>query len=95
MNTSVETRTLLNVPGANGALLADSGYEMPTSFAQQRLWFIEQLAPGARAYYIPIAIRINGLLERSQRWLVRLLRLCAGMRCCARSSLAEMVSRSR
>jgi amino acid adenylation domain-containing protein len=33
------------------------------SFAQQRLWFIDQLAPGNSAYNIPAAIRLKGPLN--------------------------------
>ncbi|HKH44662.1 MAG TPA: amino acid adenylation domain-containing protein [Thermoanaerobaculia bacterium] len=33
------------------------------SFAQQRLWFIEQLQPGSAAYHIPGAVRIRGALD--------------------------------
>jgi amino acid adenylation domain-containing protein len=32
------------------------------SFAQQRVWFLEQLEPGSRAYHIPVAIRMSGPL---------------------------------
>ncbi|MEH2243339.1 condensation domain-containing protein [Nostoc sp.] len=35
----------------------------PMSFAQQRLWFVDQLQPGNSAYHIPIALRITGLLN--------------------------------
>ena len=35
---------------------------VPLSYAQQRLWFIEQLAPGS-AYNIPAAVRIRGPLH--------------------------------
>jgi hypothetical protein len=31
---------------------------LPASFAQQRLWFIEQLAPGGFAYNVPLAARL-------------------------------------
>ncbi|HEU5227168.1 MAG TPA: amino acid adenylation domain-containing protein [Ktedonobacteraceae bacterium] len=33
------------------------------SYAQQRLWFLEQLEPGNAAYHIPIALRIRGPLD--------------------------------
>jgi amino acid adenylation domain-containing protein len=35
----------------------------PTSFAQQRLWFLDQLNPGRTAYIIDHAIRIRGPLD--------------------------------
>jgi non-ribosomal peptide synthetase component F len=35
----------------------------PLSFAQQRLWFIDQLQPGTSAYNVPIAVRITGPLD--------------------------------
>ena len=36
----------------------------PASFAQQRLWFIEQLLPGSQ-YVIPLIFRLTGSLARS------------------------------
>ncbi len=44
----------------------------PASFSQQRLWFLEQLAPGGTAYHIPSAVRIHGPLD-----------LALWRRCCA------------
>jgi hypothetical protein len=35
----------------------------PASFAQQRLWFLEQLAPGEPAYNIPYAFWLEGPLD--------------------------------
>lgn len=36
---------------------------IPLSFTQHRLWFLEQLIPHKSAYYIPIAIRLEGTLH--------------------------------
>ncbi|MBB82910.1 MAG: non-ribosomal peptide synthetase [Deltaproteobacteria bacterium] len=35
----------------------------PLSFAQQRLWFLEQLQPGTSAYNLPLGFTIQGQLE--------------------------------
>ena len=37
---------------------------MLLSFAQQRLWFIDQLEPGGAMYNIPSALRVSGDLKR-------------------------------
>jgi amino acid adenylation domain-containing protein len=45
---------------------ADRGAALRLSFAQQRLWFITQLDPEAStAYHIPVAMDLNGTLDRS------------------------------
>ncbi|HVG31078.1 MAG TPA: amino acid adenylation domain-containing protein, partial [Pyrinomonadaceae bacterium] len=36
---------------------------LPLSFAQQRLWFIDQLEPGNTAYLLPMAVRLSGRLD--------------------------------
>ncbi|WP_344663979.1 amino acid adenylation domain-containing protein [Catenulispora yoronensis] len=35
----------------------------PLSFAQERLWFMEQFAPGSAAHTIPVAMRLHGPLD--------------------------------
>jgi acyl carrier protein len=41
----------------------ERGDGLPLSFAQQRLWFLDQLEPGSTAYNMPGAIRISGALD--------------------------------
>ncbi|AFZ09438.1 amino acid adenylation domain protein [Oscillatoria nigro-viridis PCC 7112] len=51
-------------------------FAFPTSFAQQRLWFIDQLEPGNPFYNLPAAVLLKGrlnviVLERSFKEIVR------------------------
>ena len=39
--------------------------ELPLSFAQQRLWFLDQLAPGSAAYNLSGRLRLEGRLDAS------------------------------
>ncbi|MEM8676929.1 MAG: amino acid adenylation domain-containing protein [Cyanobacteria bacterium P01_G01_bin.67] len=41
----------------------DRHNSLPLSFAQQRLWFMEQLQPGGGAYNIPTGVRLTGNLD--------------------------------
>jgi amino acid adenylation domain-containing protein len=57
-------------------LRVDRGAELPLSFGQQRLWFLDQLAPGSPAYNVAKSFRITGplhpaALERSLAEVVR------------------------
>ncbi|HXD33570.1 MAG TPA: amino acid adenylation domain-containing protein [Pyrinomonadaceae bacterium] len=39
--------------------------ELPLSFAQERLWFFDQIEPNSAAYNIPRALRLFGRLDRT------------------------------
>ena len=52
------------------------GGELPPSFAQQRLWFLDKFQPGPGVYNIPAAVRLKGslnpgALEQSLNEIVR------------------------
>ncbi|RYZ37357.1 MAG: amino acid adenylation domain-containing protein, partial [Myxococcaceae bacterium] len=42
---------------------ADRTSAPPLSFAQQRMWFIDQLAPGTSLYNMPLPLRLSGALD--------------------------------
>ncbi|MBS9386560.1 MAG: amino acid adenylation domain-containing protein [Dolichospermum sp. BR01] len=43
----------------------DENAELPLSYAQQRLWFLDQLQPNSALYNIPIALRLVGTLNQA------------------------------
>lgn len=44
-------------------IVVDRSLDVPMSFAQERLWIIEQFTPGSTAYNIPAALHLSGPLN--------------------------------
>ncbi|MBV9268443.1 MAG: amino acid adenylation domain-containing protein, partial [Acidobacteriaceae bacterium] len=60
MHSATENQRLLNVEHGAGV---ENGWAFPTSFAQQRLWLLNQLEPHNTAYSIPWSMRLHGDLN--------------------------------
>ncbi len=56
--------------------------QIPLSFAQERLWFLDQMEPGSPLYNIPVALRLTGALDVSalERSLAEIVRRHAALR---------------
>jgi len=61
------TDAFLSDPASVATLSEDAAvedvYVFPLSFAQQRLWFFQQMYPESPAYNMPVALRLRGELE--------------------------------
>ncbi len=60
---SLATKPETEQPDAAIAVEVADRRKLPLSYAQRRLWFLEQLDPGTDLYTIPFAVRLKGQLE--------------------------------
>ncbi|MQA27589.1 MAG: non-ribosomal peptide synthetase, partial [Micromonosporaceae bacterium] len=65
-------RRLSGDPAAVEIPRRPEGVPPPLSYAQERLWFMEQYSPGTGAYALPLALRLHGDLDVAR--LTRALR---------------------
>ncbi|QRN94792.1 non-ribosomal peptide synthase/polyketide synthase [Archangium violaceum] len=79
--------------GAPPLTPADRTRPLPLSFAQQRLWFLDQLEPGGIAYNMPVPLRLEGPLdlEALQRAFDELVRRHESLRTTFRTEAGEPV----
>ena len=65
LRTSAEASRIPPLAVADPPEGDSEGDTVPLSFAQERLWFLEQLRPGTAAYNMPLALRLTGALDLS------------------------------
>ncbi|MFF7527470.1 condensation domain-containing protein, partial [Streptomyces pseudovenezuelae] len=58
-----ERRSARDAGQAPAITAADRTQRLPLSFAQQRLWFLDQLEPGSVEYNVPMPVRLGGPLD--------------------------------
>ncbi|MDB6028676.1 MAG: amino acid adenylation protein [Verrucomicrobiales bacterium] len=66
MNTKLQDLAVLSADEKRALLeqmLEQKAEQIPLSFAQQRLWFLDQLRPNSSLYNVPTAVRIKGFLN--------------------------------
>ncbi|HET6850667.1 MAG TPA: amino acid adenylation domain-containing protein, partial [Pyrinomonadaceae bacterium] len=72
------------IEGAPALVAVDRNGPLPLSYAQQRLWFLDQLEPDSPLYNIPVVVRLNGWLDTIalERGFSELVRRHESLRTC-------------
>lgn len=60
---ALRARLVEHKAGLLALLDGEAEITAPVTFAQRRLWFIDQLAPGSSAYHVAIRLRLRGALD--------------------------------
>ncbi|MCY1078719.1 non-ribosomal peptide synthetase [Archangium lansingense] len=92
LESSLQTNGGTALPPLTQAPRTDA---LPLSFAQQRLWFLDQLEPGSSAYNMPGALRLTGSLDGSalRRALTELVRRHEALRTAFHNADGQPVQR--
>ncbi|WP_116121159.1 non-ribosomal peptide synthetase, partial [Archangium gephyra] len=93
LSSALQSGTALQAPPLKRA--DTSGPLLPLSFAQQRLWFIDQLQPGSSTYNMPYVLRLEGALDEAalQRAFTELVRRHHALRTTFGSESGQPVQR--
>jgi len=62
----MSTRAAPGAPDTRIAPARTAGESPPLSFAQQRLWFMQQIEPDSAVYNVPVILRMRGRLDRAR-----------------------------
>lgn len=65
-NSAVTINKVRKLPQGHGAYVVkrvSRDGDLPLSFAQQRIWFLDQMAPGLAVYNLPTVLRLTGWLN--------------------------------
>src|SRR2546423_13539253 len=60
---SLTTAVRLSSERKSQTKMPEEVFIFPASFAQERLWFLEQMEPGTGIYHLPTIVRLQGMAD--------------------------------